>query len=645
MITSGTIKKKVYDSWGSKAYLIIDWEIISLSFDDNTTTIKYTPKLETQNFFGTYNVEYSYKFGDSETFFGTQAVNFDSGLATFPSVEITSKNNSNGEFNKLCQFHVEWSSTREFSFGISEYLIIEDIPVKAILTRVDNFNDEEDFTIYYNNPSRNIITVSLYTASGSRITSSIKVPSTGGMATISISDADRIKIRQLMTRDTSMKVKVNLESRIFNPVTSTTQFYFSSLNTTISLINYEPILNPTVKDTNNVTIALTGSNSKFIKYFSNLYFDTGAVAKKEATIDNQYIICGSQSKEDYTSLTGTFENIDSNTVYFGVTDSRGMTTRDFVVLDLIPYVKLTPSLTLEPLSLAGEMKIDVSGNYYNGSFGAQNKSGQFQYGIRENGGDITWVIIEPTVTYGDNTYEASYIISGLNPNSTYQITAKVTDALINAQTKEESITSTPIFDWGKTDFKHNTPVYLTKNLSLRVVDNNGYDISVFNPCNPNGDLVIGWGQYDKTSGDASIYGNNINLTAKEKIKINGTEIGGKILWQGENYMDANQVATLSEPVSQQINGIVLVFSLYRAGYAEDASLHSFFISKKEVELMPNAPHTFFLMINSGFSVIGAKYLYIADNAITGDATNAQDGSNNGFTYKNRSFVLRYVIGV
>ena len=107
MITSGTIKKKVYDLLGSKAYLIIDWEIISLSFDDNTTTIKYTPKLETQNFFRTYDVEYSYKFGDSKTFFGTQAVNFDSGLATFPSVEITSKNNSNGEFNKLCQFHVE----------------------------------------------------------------------------------------------------------------------------------------------------------------------------------------------------------------------------------------------------------------------------------------------------------------------------------------------------------------------------------------------------------------------------------------------------------------------------------------------------------------------------------------------------------
>ena len=62
MITSGTIKKQVYDSLGSKVYLIIDWEIIGLSINDNTTTIRYTPKLETIGFAGTVDINYSYKF-------------------------------------------------------------------------------------------------------------------------------------------------------------------------------------------------------------------------------------------------------------------------------------------------------------------------------------------------------------------------------------------------------------------------------------------------------------------------------------------------------------------------------------------------------------------------------------------------------
>ena len=149
MAKSGTIKKKVYDVLGSKAYLIIDWERIGLSINDNTTTIKYTPKLELQGFNGACDVRYSYKFGDSDTFSGIKTVSFDSNLVIFPFVEITSKNNSNGKFNQLCQFHVEWLSIQKFSFDLSEYLTIEAIPVKATLTRVDNFNDEEDLVLLY----------------------------------------------------------------------------------------------------------------------------------------------------------------------------------------------------------------------------------------------------------------------------------------------------------------------------------------------------------------------------------------------------------------------------------------------------------------------------------------------------------------
>ena len=633
-------------NFGSYSSAIFSWEAISCSIPNNTTTIKWTLTAKSLN---NYHKGTASATIDGNSIGSTTATN---GGTTTTTGTLTYSHNGYNDINFVVELSIRDIINQGTIHGDNtnkgtQTFTIDAIPMKATLTRVDSFNDEEDYTIYYNNPSKgaNSISVALFTGAGAQLSSYTTLSGISDSAIIPLNESERKKIRSNIGKSLSTRVFVRLKTTITNPYSNETETYLSTSLATVTLVNYEPVLNPTVKDTNDVTIALTGDNSKFIKYFSTLFFNTGAVAKKEATIKSQYITCGSQSKENYTSLTGTFENIDNNTVYFGMTDSRDLTVKDSIVVDLIPYVKLTTSLTLEPLSLAGDMRINISGNYYNGSFGAQNNSLQFKYGIRENGGDITWVIIEPTVTYGDNTYEASYIISGLNPNSTYQITANVVDALMNAQSREESITSTPIFDWGKTDFKHNTPVYLTKNLGLRVVDNDGYDVSVFNPCNSNGALVIGWGQYDKANGDTSVYGNNINLTAKEKIKINGTEIGGKVLWQGEYSMNANQVATLSEPISQQINGIVLVFSLYRNGQAEDVSLHSFFVSKKEVELMPNAPHTFFLMINSGFSVVGAKYLYIADNAITGDATNAEDGSNNGFTYKNSNFVLRYVIGV
>ena len=90
---------------------------------------------------------------------------------------------------------------------------------------------------------------------------------------------------------------------------------------------------------------------------------------------------------------------------------------------------------------------------------------------------------------------------------------------------------------------------------------------------------------------------------------------------------------------------MLVFSLYRNGAAENVSINSAFISKYEVAALPDAPHTFWMAINAGFSTIGAKYLYINDTTITGHEGNTSSGANSGITFNNSMYVLRYVIGV
>ena len=228
------------------------------------------------------------------------------------------------------------------------------------------------------------------------------------------------------------------------------------------------------------------------------------------------------------------------------------------------------------------------------------------------------MIINPSVTHNGNAYEARYTITGLDPELTYNVTANAIDALMSVQTNSESVASTPLFDWSKNDFRFNLPVYMTKNLPIRTIDNNGNDVPVLNPCNINGDIELG-----------------------------GCRVGPKVLWEGARQMTdaSSDDITLPEPVSAQLNGIVLVFSLYTSGAKQDASFHSFFVSKKEVELLPGSPHTFFLNINAGFSVIGAKYIYIDDTTVKGQESNNSSGSNNGITFANNRFVLRYVIGV
>lgn len=121
----------------------------------------------------------------------------------------------------------------------------------------------------------------------------------------------------------------------------------------------------------------------------------------------------------------------------------------------------------------------------------------------------------------------------------------------------------------------------------------------------------------------------------------------KVLWGGDltsgMYMTAGHTANLSEAVSAQRHGIVLVFSAYESSTDTNYSWQCFFVPKQLVALSTSG-HTFVLG-RGKFSRTGTKYLYIYDTYITGHADNNLTGTANGITYANNKFVLRYVIGV
>ena len=127
--------------------------------------------------------------------------------------------------------------------------------------------------------------------------------------------------------------------------------------------------------------------------------------------------------------------------------------------------------------------------------------------------------------------------------------------------------------------------------------------------------------------------------------IRTSDFSGKILWTGSYYMSASQTATLSEPVSKQPRGIVLIFSEYTDGAYQDYSFISRFVPKKVVSVHSGKGHSF-NMFSSKFAYCATKYLYIADSKIVGnDANTATGTADSGIKYTNNKFVLRYVIGV
>lgn len=120
--------------------------------------------------------------------------------------------------------------------------------------------------------------------------------------------------------------------------------------------------------------------------------------------------------------------------------------------------------------------------------------------------------------------------------------------------------------------------------------------------------------------------------------------GGKILWTGTWYMTAGHVANLTEKITEQMSGAVLVFSRYESGAVADNNFQFFFVPKAFISQFKGYGCSFLLAANK-FGAIATKYLYINDNYITGHADNNLTGTTNGITFNNAGFVMRYVIGV
>lgn len=130
----------------------------------------------------------------------------------------------------------------------------------------------------------------------------------------------------------------------------------------------------------------------------------------------------------------------------------------------------------------------------------------------------------------------------------------------------------------------------------------------------------------------------------ELSKINFTG-GNNLLWSGGYYMSADQTANLSENVSEQLSGIVLAWSAYSNGAVQNYDWHYQFVPKDHVIARNGHGISTGIMSNAAGSFVGVKYVYVADDHITGYAGNSTSQSGSGISFQNAHWVLRYVLGV
>lgn len=151
--------------------------------------------------------------------------------------------------------------------------------------------------------------------------------------------------------------------------------------------------------------------------------------------------------------------------------------------------------------------------------------------------------------------------------------------------------------------------------------------------------INGLEMWDNISGDNTAYSCN-GITFNNRIKIDGFT---KVLWDGADYMSGDQTITFyNETVSDQLNGIVLVWSRYNTNthQASNSDVHTQFIPKWCVEEMNGAGHAFIDPYRH-FD----KYFRVYNDKIVGNDVNGNPGTEGGLSYDNRNCVLRAVIGV
>lgn len=140
--------------------------------------------------------------------------------------------------------------------------------------------------------------------------------------------------------------------------------------------------------------------------------------------------------------------------------------------------------------------------------------------------------------------------------------------------------------------------------------------------------------------------NEVRIPASN-VFISGLPFGkNNVLWTGAWYMSEGHTVTFADgqKVTNQANGIVLCWSAYKDGQAQNYDWAYQFVPKWHASSHA-ANGVCVTMTTNGFGYIGSKYVYVYNDKITGHKNNTLVGTSNGVKYTNNYWVLRAVIGV
>ena len=140
--------------------------------------------------------------------------------------------------------------------------------------------------------------------------------------------------------------------------------------------------------------------------------------------------------------------------------------------------------------------------------------------------------------------------------------------------------------------------------------------------------------------------NGIPIKGCHKIRTSKTGDAGTYTYDSISwYMPATQAVYLEEKISEQQNGIILVWSAYSSGVPQNWAFNFTVVPKAFISDEPGGGVSTFIIEGAPLAYAANKYMYINDDHIVGHDGNAQTGTSaTAIKYTNSRFVLRWVYG-
>ena len=336
--------------------------------------------------------------------------------------------------------------------GIASRVYFERRTPEITVLNVNNFNDEQNPSFSYSLDYTENVTATAKLSVGSwEVTRTLTSLSTSGSYTFQLTDSERTGLRNQLANVTSDTATVT-----FTTTTSlgTTSYSGSAI---VTIINADPTISGTYTIDGGATNIIPGNNKVNVS--------CNATFKKGATARSYRITCGNKS---INTATGVFNNIDVNEIVFAVTDSRGNTASQTVTItEMVNYVSLTCVIEstnpIEDTSGNTTSTFNISGAYYNGSFGSTPNTLTLKYRKTINSTTSAWENISTAGIITGNSYSTSVSIV-TSKTDTLSIEVQATDYVKTVSSNSTKISVTPVFDWSSTDFNFNVPIYLNGKL-------------------------------------------------------------------------------------------------------------------------------------------------------------------------------------